>query len=401
MRLCPAFLPSLPLDFTHSHSRSSTLLSSTATRHAPRLRPSMTTNQTSPVTKPPDPTPPPLPLHISSSPFFTSLYLTFTSRTPYPHLPPHLSPSVTWDTPLFTFTKSADLLSTLSSFFSTFIDPTLTIHPPNSSSPASLSFLWTLSFTWPLPWRPRVALSASTTLLFENHTLTSIKDEWFCPPQNLIRQALPTFTDVVWLWPTPHPENDLGMRQILAETPNYTLMRLAPRLEFRVQGAVLDYERERIWSAPCVPPDAFAGGLRRKEMYSVSTPISVRQVDDNLFEWAFNVPGTLVGSSEVQVAEPIGGAELLYVEERVVAVRRFWGDAVGERVKKEVDEIITALKTDGKVSGVWWGRSFDSRVGFNRKGQFAMATFGNSAGVPRRNEVMVEIEVESAGADNG
>lgn len=133
-------------------------------------------------------------------------------------------------------------------------------------------------------------------------------------------------------------------------------------------------------------------------MYSVVTPISIRQLDENLFEWAFNVPGTLVGSSETQVAEPIGGAKLVQMEERVVAVRRFWGDAVGDRVRKEVDVVMNALEKDGKVPGVWWGRSFDSRAGFNRKGQFAMATFGNTAGVPRRNEVMVEIEVDSAEA---
>lgn len=169
-------------------------------------------------------------------------------------------------------------------------------------------------------------------------------------------------------------------------------MQLAPRLEFRVKALLPEFERKYVWMAPSLPPEVFTGGLRRREMYSTVTPIGVRECDDGVYEWAVNVPGTLMGSRTTGAAPPGGDGRLVDVGERVVAVSRLWGDAKDDAVRERVRRVMEALERDGKKGRTWWMRSFDSRVGFNNKGMLSIATYGNSAGLPRCNEIMVEIE---------
>lgn len=169
-------------------------------------------------------------------------------------------------------------------------------------------------------------------------------------------------------------------------------MKLAARLEYRVRGPVLDMEREYVWMAPSLPPDVFTGGLRRKEIYSTVTPIGVQDCGEGEYEWAINVPGTLVGSRAIGAAPPGGGGRLVEVGERTVAISRLWGNAKDDVVRGRVQRVMEALERDGRKGRTWWVRSYDSRVGFNGKGMLSIASFGNSAGLPRCNEIMVEIE---------
>lgn len=169
-------------------------------------------------------------------------------------------------------------------------------------------------------------------------------------------------------------------------------MQLAARLEFRVKATVPECEWQHVWAAPSLPPEVFTGNLKRKEIYSTVTPIGVRECGGGVYEWAINVPGTLMGSRTIGAAPPGGDGRLVNVGERVVAVSRLWGDAKEDTVMARVRRVMDALERDGKKGRTWWMRSFDSRVGFNEKGMLSISTFGNSAGLPRCNEIMVEIE---------
>lgn len=340
-----------------------------------------------------------IPSYISSTPLLDALYSIFSRREdPGPALARVLTTDADWDTPLFALNSCTEAADYLSTFLSFVMDPTIYVHSADQAGD-TLRFSWFISFTYPLPWRPRVSLSGTSIATLKDGLVSRIEDDWCVPPRNLIVQALPTLTDIVWLWPTPHGENDIGSRRLIRETKTYKIVKRAPHKEIRIRQKLSEGDREMVWAVPCLPEELFEGSLRKKELYSTVTPISLHKVEEEVFEWAVPVPGTLVGSSDVLVVEPTAeNAKVVDVGERTLAIVRFRGLASRTVVEKQLNQLADSLIADGVMKdksdvrgGAVWVRSYDGKVGFNSKGILAIATYGATYGLPRLNELSVDL----------
>lgn len=242
-------------------------------------------------------------------------------------------------------------------------------------------------------------MSGTSVATLQDGLVSRIEDDWYVPPVNLVVQALPTLTDIIWLWPTPHAENDAGARRFIRKGAGYKIIKQAAHKELRVRQVLKAQEREMVWAAPALPEEVFEGNLRRKELYSTVTPIALHKVTDDEHEWAVPVPGTLVGSSDILVHPPIAeNANIVDVAERTMAVMRFKGLASREVVDGRLKRLIDTLIADGIIKdktdiarGKVWVRSYDGKVGFNSKGVLSIATHGATLGLPRLNELAVDL----------
>lgn len=305
---------------------------------------------------------------------------------------------VVWTMPLFDVDARAQLCESFDQFFGFAISPTLTVYSVKHTSEQSFTFEWTLSFLYPLPWRPRVAVSAtSTAMTDDNGRVVKLTDDWFVPPWSLVLQALPPLPDIMWLWPAPHAETDRGSRRVLKRTRHYSIVEMAARVEMRIRDYVEENSRELVYAVPALPEKAFEGGLRRKEIYSTVTPISIRHTGDGWFEWVIAAPGAHVGTSSTLMPMPVeDGVSLEVAERRVFAITRFGGYSRKEIVDQKRVPFVNAIKNDGLWEGSVedddiWVRVYNIKVGFNSSGLLAMAMYGHSKGVPRVNEIAVDI----------
>lgn len=303
-----------------------------------------------------------------------------------------------WTTPLFETDSREKLCASLDQFLSFAIEPTLVVYSVKHTSEQSFTFEWTLSFLYPLPWRPRVAVSASSTAITDGDGyVTKLTDDWYVQPFSLVLQALPPLPDVIWLWPAPHAETDRGSRRLLKRTRRYSVIEMAPRVEVRVTEFVEENSRELIYAIPAIPDKAFDGGLRRKELYSAVAPISLRHLGDGYFEWTIAAPGGHIGTSSVLMPAPAGeGTSLEITKRRVFATYRFGGFSMKEVIDEKLEPFVDAIKEDG----LWEGevedsdvlvRVYNTKVGFNSSGLLAIASYGYSMGVPRVNEIAIDI----------
>lgn len=340
-----------------------------------------------------------IPSFVSTTPLLAALYAVFSGREEAgPALARVLTADAGWDTPLFTLDSSTEAADFLSTFLSFAIVPTIHFLSAKGEED-TLTFTWSVSFIYPLPWRPHVSVSGTSVATLQDGLVSHIEDDWYVPPFNLIVQALPTLTDFIWLWPAPHAENDAGTRRFIRKGKGYEIIKQAPHKEIRVRQILKDQEREMIWAVPSLPEEVFEGNLRRKELYSTVTPISVHKVTDDEHEWAIAVPGTLVGSSDVLVEPPTAeNANVVDVGERTMAVVRFRGFSTREVVDERLERLIGTLVADGIIKdgtdiarGKVWVRSYDSKVGFNSKGFLSIAMHGATLGLPRLNELAVDL----------
>lgn len=353
--------------------------------------------------RPPPPLPPPD--FVTGNKLTAALYKLFSAREqPQKILASVLPPDVRWSNPLFDASSLDEVCEALDQFFSFMIEPTITIYSCMTiqASPAesSFSFEWTISFIYPLPWRPRVSLSGTTIAQTHGPTesVTSLTDNWNVSPGNIIIQSLPKLTDAIWLWPAPHAETDQGGRRVLRKMDNYKIIEQAPRSEFRASAFVPRNERELVYATPALPEECFEGGLRRKEIYSTVSPLEVRQLEeDGWYEWVVSVPGSHTGSSSVLLKAPLAEcASVKVANRRVFAVRRYGGISSREIAEKELKIMVKALQDDGWWHGLVtasdvWVRLFDIKVGFNSSGLLAMCMYGSLRFLPRANEIAIEI----------
>lgn len=373
-----------------------------------------------PVRKPSPARPaPPLspPPSIAEHPLLSALYEAFSKRTSDP-LRQVISADAQWITPFFDASSADKVLRTIDDFLSFAVDPTITIYELRpEDDEGTLSFCSTISFNYPLPWRPRVSASITSTVSVssssntnESLLVTKVEDKWYTSPFTLVVQSLPRLTDIFWLYPAPHAETDRGQRQKLLSTSDYTIIYQAPRAEYRVISNIQFFEKDLVWAMPALPEISFEGNLRRLEKYSTVSPICLRVLDNELqkkkkslaYQWAIPVAGTLVGSSDVLAQFPLAErAELINVRRRLMAVSRFRGLSREKEVKKRVERLLDSLERDGVISGRHdsicfggcnvWVRVYDCKVGFNSIGAISMAMFGSSTGVPRVNEIAIDL----------
>jgi len=97
-----------------------------------------------------------------------------------------------------------------------------------------------------------------------------------------------------------------------------------------------------------------------------------------------------------QPVEP--GAEIFDVPESVMAIFRFRGYATRDVVLTNLAKFKKRLVADGIFESMGdvreedvWVRVYDSKVGFNTKGMLSMAMYGSSKGVPRVNEIAIDL----------
>lgn len=354
------------------------------------------------INRPPPPLPPPD--FVLSNSLTAALYTTFSKPEHTRNaLASILTSDVLWSTPLFDTSSFDQLCDALQQFFSFFEEPTITIYSADhaqSPDDSSFSIEWTISFLYPLPWRPRVSLSGTSVVQTVDNTgeqVSSITDKWYVSLFGIFRQALPRLTDLLWLWPAPHAETDAGGRRVLQKTRRYTVVEQAPRTEFRVRSFLEVIERELVFATPALPEECFEGGLRRMELYSTVSPLEVRQLDEGMYEWTMAVPGAHVGSSNILLQAPLAECASVHVtKRRVFAVYRFGGFSKMEMAEQKLKPMLAALRKDGLWDGEMQGsdvrlRLYDIKVGFNSSGLLAMCMFGFFRPLPRLNEIAIDI----------
>jgi hypothetical protein len=184
-------------------------------------------------------------------------------------------------------------------------------------------------------------------------------------------------------------------------------VRTAARPVLLVQAELPKEDQIYVRAVPALPNDAFVGGLRRMEDYATVSPISVRCVDENLFEWEVPVPGSMYGNSAMHPpSHPSPNAHFTLSRTRLFAVVRFRGYALVDAFQSKLEVLLTGLRVDGILAdgatvdqSRVWARSYDSKVGFNSRGLLAIATYGSTRGIPPRlNEIAIEIPSESVAA---
>lgn len=94
-------------------------------------------------------------------------------------------------------------------------------------------------------------------------------------------------------------------------------------------------------------------------------------------------------------------AHVLNVPRRLMAVVRFNGLCTRTQVKKQLQALLDALVADKLIAGDEaslqfggrdvWVRGYECKVGFNSKGVLSMAMYGGSKGVPRVNEIALDL----------
>ncbi|PXF44188.1 hypothetical protein BWQ96_06048 [Gracilariopsis chorda] len=411
---CAAPLPAL------RRPRQSPAASRATHRYRPRLS---AARPPSPVPTPPPPPqsvpPPPLPPPpaVAHNPFLSALYRAFSTASAacFENL---FEEGIRWDAPFLDAHSRDRVLDLLDDFFAFAVDPTIAVYQVQTSDDETqLQFNWTLSFNYPLPWRPRVSASGVSSVTLSSPTsVEHIKDEWYTSPATLITQSLPRVTDMFWLYPSPHSETDRGQRKMIRSTSQYSIIHQAPCAEYRVLGQVEYYEHELIWAMPAIPKHAFEGGLRKLEQYSAVSPVALRlfedfdlegdranaQDDTLTYQWALPVPTTLIGSSDVLVQFPMAkDAHVLNVPRRLMAVARFKGFSTRTEVQKRLKALVDALVADNVIppdeqsvrfgGRNVWVRGYECKVGFNSKGVLSMAMYGGSKGVPRVNEIAIDL----------
>ncbi|MEM9163780.1 MAG: DUF2358 domain-containing protein, partial [Cyanobacteria bacterium P01_F01_bin.4] len=70
-----------------------------------------------------------------------------------------------------------------------FIDPDLKLHTLSQPQPDTIKTEWTLRFTAPVPWRPRIAIAGWSELTINPQGLiTSHIDYWNCSRWDVVKQ---------------------------------------------------------------------------------------------------------------------------------------------------------------------------------------------------------------------
>lgn len=314
-----------------------------------------------------------------------------------------LAPSCGWESPVLGADNREGIAKCLEEFAAFVLDPVIMFTGENEESGGPVRLEWLLSFTQPLPWRPRITVSGrSFVSLDEARTIvTQIVDEWDVSPWSVVRQALPRVADMVWLYAAPHAELDFGTRKLLKNHSGYSVVRVAARPEILVESELGEKEFAIVTAVPAVPPYAFVGGLRRLEEYSTVSPISVRITGELRCEFSIPVPGTIFGSSNRAPlpAHPSEDVRVVLSPARKCAVLRYRGFASEELFESKLAMLVEKLKSDGYLEAGQavdrsrvWARSYDSKIGFNTASQVAIGTCGATGGFPPRwNELLVEL----------
>jgi SOUL heme-binding protein len=326
-------------------------------------------------------------------------------REASPSLAKALSSSCSWSSALVDAKDRAGAAKTLKEFTGFVIDPVILFTDEQEESGGQIRLNWLLSFTYPTPWRPQVTVSGQSLLALnaERDKITNIVDEWDASPWTIIEQARPRLSDILWLYPAPHAETDLGTRKLLASHKGYKLVRVAARPEMRIESQLLrENEVDMVTAFPAIPPYAFNGGLRRRENYSTVSPIAVRHLGGVEYEYAIPIPGTIYGSSRATPlpVHPSEKVRIVMTSPRRCAAIRYGGFASSKIFEEKLKTLLANLERDGYVPAGFvvdrarvWARQYDSKIGFNGKSEVAIGTSGGSAyGIPPRwNELLVEL----------
>jgi len=305
---------------------------------------------------------------------------------------------VVWNNPLFRTSTVQELADNIDSLRSFILDSTIEILSETEDGECT-NVEWLFSFVHPLPWAPRVTISGKSSSTSTSAGTKRIEDLWSNSPWTVIRQALPRLTDAMWLWPSPHAETDIGVRRVVKRTRDYTIVSYAAHPEFRVRGDVEPFEMRTVWAMGVLPDDSFIGSLRRREPYDAVSPIGVRRISGERFEWAVSVPGSAFGKNSSNMEHPFNNASFSLVRERRLAIVRFRGFATQKYFVANRDKLLAALvrdqlldEEDAKDESRVWSRLYQSKLGFNSKFEPTMASYGHVSWLPRVNEIAVELD---------
>lgn len=319
-----------------------------------------------------------------------------------------IAPSCTWNSPLVSANGRDEVAKYLADFSGFVLGPVIMITGEEDESDGRVRLEWLLSFTQPLPWRPRVTVSGRSFLSLDEKRahVVEIVEEWDASTWSVARQILPRLADIVWLYAAPHAELDFGTRKLLKKENGYSIVRVAARPEMCVDCLLSENEFAVVTAVPAIPSYAFVGGLRRLENYSTVSPISVRQTGELRCEFSIPIPGTIFGSSKEAPIPPHPSADVRVAlsPARTCAVVRYRGFAAEKLFESTLERLVDKLRRDGYLpSGqavdrsCVWARSYDSKVGFNGSSEVAIATCGATEGIPPRwNELLIELPGDGA-----
>lgn len=320
----------------------------------------------------------------------------------------------TWSMPLTDATDRVGVAEMLDGFFGFVLEAVL-LFTAEVVAEGGVKLTWLFSFTYPLPWRPRVTISGESLVSVTEDRVVGVVDSWDAGMGSVIRQVMPRWADIVWLYPSPHAEVDVGTRKLLKKESGYQIVRVAARPEIIVEGLYAEKESNFVTAVPALPFGSFIGGLRRKEDYATVSPVSVRRLEKcdevQRFEFSVAVPGSMFdegGRATPLPSHPSPDVRVAMTPARRCAVVRYSGYAIAEVFDKQVAMLVTKLQNDGflpkeeeidmrKV----WARSYDSKIGFNGSSEMAIGTCGGGVlfGVPPRwNELLIELP-DDEGAD--
>lgn len=321
-----------------------------------------------------------------------------------------LEDSCVWKTPVTDGDGRGKVVEMMEEFVGFVLEPVILFTAEDVVDEGTVRLEWLLSFTYPLPWRPRVTLSGHSvvSLSASQERVVMVVDSWDAPVLSVIRQALPRISDIVWLYPSPHAEIDVGTRKLLRKGFGYQIVRVASRPEILIEGVCDEKAAGLVTAVPALPFGSFFGGLRRKEDYATVSPISVRSLgkDDDgkaRFEYAVPVPGPLFdensGYKTPLPPHTSPDARIVMSPARRCAVMRYRGYAEETLFEKKLATLVRKLQADGHLRKGQevdrlkvWARSYDSKIGFNGASQMAIGTCGGGGVLPPRwNELLIEL----------
>jgi len=322
-----------------------------------------------------------------------------------------LDDELVWDNPLFTANSSEKAISELKKFKNFFLktrfECTQVAGASESDSSSTCFVSWTISGFWPVPWRPRVVVSGVSRVTVSEKKVSIVRDEWNISPLKLLRQGIPRFGDIIWLYGSPHAEWTTENYKTIRSTSNYRVVEVPSGQEIQaIQPGTMVSDA---WFAiPTAPPNAFSGMTKRTENYFTVSPVTVnRRSNSDDYLWSVGVPSVLSNgtcmpnfSDTVSIVKHSG---------RVIAVSKpFGGLSSSEITYQKAQLLLNELRKSEELQKAFpdcWQDDdaiiksdrvrlacYNVKASFNTRGQFAFLNFIAYPFQPRRQEIWVFLD---------
>jgi len=290
-----------------------------------------------------------------------------------------LDDTCAWEGPLGRVQGCKEILEYLRSSREFLIEPRFYVA---DSDIRGRSFGWVASANWPLPHRPRVVFAGDAYVDVDARgKVCAVRDEWYAKPRRVLRQTIPRWEDIYWVYGSPHAETNSCLRKLIERTEDYEVVEESAHEEFQgkvaLEGLELQF-KEDYYAVPRPTPEAYTGRTYKKELYCAMRPACVKEIAEGQLVWS-----TLYPTKYWRVPRHPrmdSSCSVVSVPRRTLAVRRAYGILEREDIEREINELQMALIKSGRLSSrvsrdAVLLFNYNCKHGFDSRGLLSISSF--------------------------